>query len=60
MQISRRAFTGGALGFALGSQLALPRFAQDPDLARCARRDPRLWPKRISQHFRASRPDARR
>ena len=28
MQISRRGFTGGALGFALGSQLRLPAFAQ--------------------------------
>jgi CubicO group peptidase (beta-lactamase class C family) len=28
MDISRRTFTGGALGFALGGQLALPAFAQ--------------------------------
>jgi len=33
MLISRRAFTGGALSFALGSQLAAPAFAQDPRLA---------------------------
>ena len=33
MFISRRAFTGGALSFALGSQLAAPAFAQDPRLA---------------------------
>ncbi|HEX3421900.1 MAG TPA: serine hydrolase domain-containing protein [Sphingomicrobium sp.] len=30
MDISRRAFTGGALTLALGSQLTVPAFAQDP------------------------------
>ena len=30
MDLSRRAFTGGALSLALGSQLAAPAFAQDP------------------------------
>ena len=33
MEISRRGFTGGALSFALGSQLAVPAFAQRADLA---------------------------
>ncbi len=33
MLISRRAFTGGALSAALGSQLAVPSFAQSPKLA---------------------------
>ena len=33
MLISRRAFTGGALSFALGSQLSVPALAQDPKLA---------------------------
>ena len=33
MLISRRAFTGGALSVALGSQLASPAFAQDPKRA---------------------------
>src|SRR5690348_480393 len=33
MLISRRAFTGGALTVAFGSQLAAPGFAQDSNLA---------------------------
>lgn len=33
MLISRRAFGGGAIGFALGSQLGVPAFAQSPQLA---------------------------
>src|SRR5690348_1777769 len=33
MLISRRAFTGGALSVALGSQLAAPARAQEPKLA---------------------------
>ena len=33
MLISRRAFTGGALSLALGSQLGTPAFAQDPKFA---------------------------
>ena len=33
MLISRRAFTGGAIGFALGGQLAAPAFAQDCRIA---------------------------
>ncbi len=33
MLITRRAFTGGALGFALGGQLAAPAFASNSDLA---------------------------
>ena len=33
MLITRRGFTGGALSLALGSQLAVPAFAQDPKRA---------------------------
>ena len=51
MLISRRAFTGGALGFALGSQFAVPAFAQDPRRA-AALAAIRSFGEAHLQHFR--------
>lgn len=51
MLISRRAFTGGALGVALGSQLAVPAFAQDPRRA-AALAAIRSYGEAHLQHFR--------
>ena len=51
MKISRRAFTGGALSLALGSQLASPAFAQDPKNA-AALAAIRAYGEAHLQHFR--------
>ncbi|HEV8408493.1 MAG TPA: serine hydrolase domain-containing protein, partial [Sphingomicrobium sp.] len=51
MEISRRAFTGGALTLALGSQLTVPAFAQDPRRA-AALGAIRAYGDAHLQHFR--------
>jgi CubicO group peptidase (beta-lactamase class C family) len=51
MLITRRGFTGGALSCALGSQLAVPAFAQDPKLAG-ALAAIRAYGEAHLQHFR--------
>ena len=51
MHISRRAFTGGALSLALGSQFTAPAFAQDPKKA-AALAAIRAYGEEHLEHFR--------